>query len=207
MAFFETCATVGLRISRHRVVGILINFTEEHKNLGTNSTSTVHKSCAASRRHPRKQRTVRNEIWGYISGRDRKTGAMCPRRRVETCQVNLKAQRNGQSYLLLTYRWVDFAGRIHNKPRGKKEFVVDSGASMHMVSKKDLCKAELETVRVSKNPTMVVTTNSEVLVKAEATGYVRELDLFVKVMLLENAPAILSLGKLCEDNWYSWNHI
>ena len=37
---------------------------------------------------------------------------------------------------------VDFAGRIHNKPQ--REFV----ASMHMVSKKDLEKAELETVRI-----------------------------------------------------------
>ena len=32
----------------------------------------------------------------------------------------------------------------------EREFVVDSGASMHMVSKKDLDKAELETVRISK---------------------------------------------------------
>ena len=37
----------------------------------------------------------------------------------------------------------------------EREFVVDSGASMHMVSKKDLNKAGLETVRVSKNPIMV----------------------------------------------------
>ena len=38
------------------------------------------------------------------------------------------------------------------------EFVVDSGASMHLVSKKDLTKAELETV-------MVMTANGEVLAK------------------------------------------
>ena len=34
----------------------------------------------------------------------------------------------------------------------EREFVVDSGASMHMVSQKDLNSAELETVRVSKSP-------------------------------------------------------
>ena len=33
----------------------------------------------------------------------------------------------------------------------EREFVVDSGASMHTVSKKDLDKAELATVRTSKN--------------------------------------------------------
>ena len=51
----------------------------------------------------------------------------------------------------------------------EREFVVDSRASMHMVSKKDLNKAELETVRISRNPTMVMTANG--------TVYVRELDI------------------------------
>ena len=37
----------------------------------------------------------------------------------------------------------------------EREFVVDSGASMHMVSRKDFISAELETVRTSKNPIRV----------------------------------------------------
>ena len=40
------------------------------------------------------------------------------------------------------------------KPQ-EREFVVDSGASMHMISKKDLNSAELETLTTSKNPTTV----------------------------------------------------
>ena len=75
---------------------------------------------------------------------------------------------------------------------------------MYMVSKKDLNKAELETVKISKNPTMVMTANGEVPAKEEATGFVRGLDLFVTVMLLENTPAVLSLGKLCEEFRYSY---
>ena len=35
----------------------------------------------------------------------------------------------------------------------EREFVVDSGASMHMISKKDLKSAELETVTTSRSPT------------------------------------------------------
>ena len=35
----------------------------------------------------------------------------------------------------------------------EREFVVDSGASMHLVSKRDLSSAELETMRTSRNPT------------------------------------------------------
>ena len=44
----------------------------------------------------------------------------------------------------------------------EREFVVDSGANTHMVSRKDLNKAALETVRISKNPTTVMTANGEV---------------------------------------------
>ena len=35
--------------------------------------------------------------------------------------------------------------------------------------------------------------------------YVKELDLFVTVMLLEDTPAVLSLGKLCEDHGYDYH--
>ena len=44
----------------------------------------------------------------------------------------------------------------------EREFVVDSGASMHMISKKDLNSAELETVTTSRSPMTVVTANGEV---------------------------------------------
>ena len=87
----------------------------------------------------------------------------------------------------------------------EREFVVDSRANMHMVNKKHFDKAELETVRISKNPIMVVTANGEVPAKEEAAVYVRELDLFVTVMLLENTPAVLSLGKLCGEFGYSYH--
>ena len=80
------------------------------------------------------------------------------------------------------------------------------GASMHMFSKKDLNSAELETMRMSRNPTTVMTANGEVQTREDATKYVKELDLFVTVMLLEETPAVLSLVKLCEDHgfFYHW---
>ena len=79
----------------------------------------------------------------------------------------------------------------------EREFVVDSGASMHMLSRKDLSSVELETVRVSRMPTTVVTANGEGQTNAGATVYVKELDSFVTV-------ALLSLEKLCEDQGYAY---
>ena len=77
---------------------------------------------------------------------------------------------------------------------------------MHMVSKKDLNSAEMETMRMSTHPTTVMTANGEVQTREEGTVYVTELDLFVTVMLLEETPAVLSFGKLCEDHGktYHW---
>ena len=60
-------------------------------------------------------------------------------------------------------------------------------------------------MRTSRSPTTVMTANGEVQTIEEATVYVKELDLFVTVMLLEESPAVLSLGKLCEDHGYTYH--
>ena len=44
----------------------------------------------------------------------------------------------------------------------KREFVVDFGALMHMISKKDLSKAEMDTLTKSCSLTIVITANGEV---------------------------------------------
>ena len=85
----------------------------------------------------------------------------------------------------------------------EREFVVDSGASMHMISKKDLSNAEMDTLTKSCSPTIVITANGEVQTQEEATVYVKELDIFLTLKVLENTPAVLSLGKLCDENGYS----
>ena len=41
----------------------------------------------------------------------------------------------------------------------------------------------------------------------EATVYVKELDIFSTMKVLENTPAVLSLGKLCDENGYSYEWI
>ena len=82
----------------------------------------------------------------------------------------------------------------------EREFVVDSGASMHMISKKDLSDAEMDTLTKSCSPTIVITANGEVQTHEEAIVYVKELDIFLTMKVLENTPAVLSLGKLCDEN-------
>ena len=85
----------------------------------------------------------------------------------------------------------------------EREFVVDSGASMHMISKKDLSNAEMDTLTKSCSPTIVITANGEVQTHEEATVFVKELDICLTMKVLENTPAVLSLGKLRDENGYS----
>ena len=89
----------------------------------------------------------------------------------------------------------------------ERKFVVDSGASMHMISKKDLSDAEMDTLTKSCSPTIVITANGEVQTHEEANVYVKELDIFLTMKVLDNTPAVLSLGKLCDENGYSYEWI
>ena len=77
----------------------------------------------------------------------------------------------------------------------EREFVVDSGASMHMISKKDLNSAELETLTTSRSATTVITANGEVQTHEEATVYVKELDIFLTMRVLEDTPAVFIVWK------------
>ena len=89
----------------------------------------------------------------------------------------------------------------------EREFVVDSSASMHMISKRDLSDAEMDTLTKSCSPTIVITANGEVQAHEEARVYVKEFDVYLTMKVLENTPAVLSLGKLCDENGYSYEWI
>ena len=78
---------------------------------------------------------------------------------------------------------------------------------MHMISKKDLSNTEMETLTKSCSPTIVITANGEVQTHEEAIVYVKELDIFLTMKVLENTPTVLSLGKLCDENGYSYEWI
>ena len=65
----------------------------------------------------------------------------------------------------------------------------------------------MDTLTKSCSPTVVITANGEVQTHEEATVYVKELDVFLTVKVLENTPAVLSLGKLCDENGHSFEWI
>ena len=78
---------------------------------------------------------------------------------------------------------------------------------MHMISKKNLNYAEMDTLTTSRSPTTIITANGEVQTHEEATVYVEELDIFLTMKVLKDTPAVLSLGKLCDEHGYSYEWI
>ena len=53
----------------------------------------------------------------------------------------------------------------------------------------------------------VITANGEVQTNEEATVCVRELDIFLTMKRLEDTPAVLSLGKFCDEHGYLYEWI
>ena len=123
------------------------------------------------------------KFWGQVPWRDRTTAALCPKQGLET-----------KTRLHSTFPWRNGYSRLRQQKSRRQE-------SLQLIPEKDFYSAELETMRISKHPTTVMTANDEVQTREDATVYVKQVDLFVKVMLLEETPAVLSLGKLCEDQW------
>ena len=67
---------------------------------------------------------------------------------------------------------------------------------MHVISKKDLNDAEMDTLTKSCCLTIVITATGEVQTHEEATVYVKELENFLTMKVLDNTPAVLSLDSL-----------
>ena len=65
---------------------------------------------------------------------------------------------------------------------------------MHMISKKDLNSSEMDTLTTSRSPTTVITANGDVQTHED-------------MKVLEDTPAILSLGKLCDEHGYPYEWI
>ena len=65
----------------------------------------------------------------------------------------------------------------------------------------------MDTLTKSRSPTIVITANGEVQTHEEATVHVKELDIFLTMKVLDNTPAVLSIGKLCDENGYSYEWI
>ena len=65
----------------------------------------------------------------------------------------------------------------------------------------------MDTLTKSCSPTIVITANGEVQTHEEAIVYAKELEKILTMKVFDNTPAVLSLGKFCDENGYSYEWI
>ena len=178
-----------MRISGYGAAEVFIDFSEELKHTEANPMCSVHQSRVTSRQHSRPKTIAWNNLPSDPHQRNPNVPKFEDRSQEETerqerdareaawkmarCILKLKEKRT-TTFFSPSEDWcLPSPSTIKTEERG---FVVDSGASVRTISKKDLNSAELETVTTSRSPTTVKTANGEVQTHEEATVYVRELE-------------------------------
>ena len=172
-------------------------------------------SCATSRKNrlgqiqvklPHQRSPYAVKFGEQISGkRLKRQRAMRPAARHGTLPENiLQAQRKGQGCILFAYRWVEFASRIHQKKPAEREFCgwIPGQALAYGQQERTL-----KLCRIGKpwgyrrirrrwwRPT------ARCKQEKRQTVYVKELDLFVTVMLLEETPAVSFSREALRGSW------
>ena len=75
-----------------------------------------------------------------------------------------------------------------NSSRSLREYLVDSGAALHIISQHALTKEELRTKRKLKTEVVFQTANGMTAATHEAKVYIVELDLYLWASILTNSP-------------------
>ena len=87
-----------------------------------------------------------------------------------------------------------------------RPFVIDSGASYHLIGYNQLTEKEKGSIRPIKVPFRIQSANGIIIVDKEVHIFVPALNVSVWAQLMQDCPAVLSLGILCSrQGWtYEW---
>jgi hypothetical protein len=90
--------------------------------------------------------------------------------------------------------------------RSNRKYMMDSGATFHLICWQFLTERERITVRKCM-PCLLNTANGPIKVEYEVDVWIEELDLQVTAFILKDSPPLLSMGKLCRMHGfvYVWN--
>ena len=143
----------------------------------------------------------RSEIWGSVSGRESGKSKV-PVKQRGGWQKCSQFKGDKQSSILSHLRKIGACQHHVLNLRNENVLSIPARRCTWSVLK-DLSDAEINTLTKSCSLTIVIPANGEVQTHEEATVYVKELDTFLTMKVLENTPAVLSLGKLCDENGYS----
>ena len=85
-----------------------------------------------------------------------------------------------------------------------RKYLMDSGASFHVIGKDDLTETEKETNYDLDEPLIMDTASGDAKATNGCTAYVQELGFEVQAVVLEKSPPLLSMGLLVRDHGCSF---
>ena len=94
-----------------------------------------------------------------------------------------------------------------NSSRSFREYLVDSGAALHIISQHALTKEELRTKRKLRTEVVLQTANGMAAASHEAKVYIVELDLYLWALILKDSPCLISMGKLCREHGFTFTQV
>ena len=87
----------------------------------------------------------------------------------------------------------------------KRMYIVDQGASLHMMRLSLLNHREKKTIRQSINILDFQTTNGIVVAETQAKVYIKELGAHQWIRLVKDSPSVLSLGRRSNELRYAYS--
>ena len=145
-------------------------------------------------------KSPRYETWGSVPWWDRTAAALCPKQGLYFFKHIHGHENDKTTFYSFSEEWI--LPVASTKEPEEKEFVVDSGACMHMVSTKDIHSVELETVSISKYPTTVMTANGEVQFTEEVTVISKNWTCSSKLFFRKKLQQFFFFEKLCGDHGF-----
>ena len=103
-------------------------------------------------------------------------------------------------YVLKTLRMKSAAGARKNF----RSFIVDRGASYHLISRRYLTAKEKKSIYALEAPIPLQTASDVVIAKEGVEVYVRELKASIPAPVLDKVPPVDSLGKLCTESGFRY---
>ena len=133
--------------------------------------------------------------------------AMVPEARLGTLpKTHSSSKRERQNYILLARGRMGTRSCANERAGGKRVCSGIPERGCIWSARHTSTLPRLETMRISRDPTKVVTANGEVQTREEATENVKELNLFVTVILLEETSRRFFLsGSSARNNGYTYH--
>lgn len=95
--------------------------------------------------------------------------------------------------------------RFRTKQSKDREFIIDSGATYHMMDSNELTPEEKRTIKPLISPIPLQAAGGIIVVDECADVYCAEINRILNMVLHEGAPPVLSMGKLCAEENCDFN--